>query len=259
MADKRPFFVIIPGASQNPAHYGYLSHLLLCAGYPVFSALLPSVGAAGQVSVEHDTEYVRNKMILPVLDHEEHDVILVMHSYSSVPGGAAAKGLGKAERAAEGKKTGVIGQIYISALLPKGGDGKDIVGAFGGHYPPHIRPDPPANLLRCDDRVPPLYHDVPADLADAVAVSAMAQGMTSFTSPCLRATWDSDAYKGRVAFVRTLNDAAIPLPVQQMMIDATGVQWIVKDLASGHSPQISQPEKLRDLLVELAEGFEALE
>lgn len=138
---NKPFFVIVPGASQNPAHYGYLSHLLQSAGYPVFSALLPSVGAAGQVSAEDDTKYVRESMLIPVLDHEEHDVIILMHSYSSVPGSAAAKGLGKAERIAQGKTTGVIGQIYISALLPKGGDGKDVVGAFGGHYPPHIRPD----------------------------------------------------------------------------------------------------------------------
>lgn len=141
MADKRPFFVIVPGASQNPAHYGYLSHLLQLAGYPVFLALLPSIGAAGKVSAEDDTEYVRNNMLIPVLDHEEHDVIIVMHSYSSVPSSAAAKGLGKAERAAQGKKTGVIGQIYISTLLPRGGDGNDVVGTFGGKYPPHIRPD----------------------------------------------------------------------------------------------------------------------
>ena len=141
MADKRPFIVIVPGASQNPAHYGYLSHLLQLAGYPVFTALLPSVGAAGNVTAEDDTKYVRNSMLIPVLDHEEHDVIIVMHSYSSVPGSAAAQGLGKRERTAQGKKTGVIGQIYLSAILAKGGDGKDIVGAFGGHYPPHIRPD----------------------------------------------------------------------------------------------------------------------
>ena len=140
MANK-PFFVIVPGASQNPAHYGYLSHLLQAAGYPVFSALLPSVGAAGKISAEDDTKYVRDSMLIPILDHEEHDIIIVMHSYSSVPGSAAAANLGKAERAAQGKKSGVIGQIYISALLPKGGDGKDVVGAFGGQYPPHIRPD----------------------------------------------------------------------------------------------------------------------
>jgi hypothetical protein len=141
MAETRPFIVIVPGASQNPAHYGYLSHLLFQAGYPVFTALLPSVGAADKVSVQDDAEYIRNKMILPVLDYEERDVVLLMHSYSSAPGSAAVTGLGKGERRKQGKKTAVIGQVYLAALLPKGGDEKDIVGTFGGNYPPHIRPD----------------------------------------------------------------------------------------------------------------------
>lgn len=86
----------------------------------------------------------------------------------------------------------------------------------------------------------------------------MAQGMTSFTSPCPRASWDSDEYKGRVAFIRTLNDAAIPAQVQQMMLDGTGAEWIVKDIETGHSPQVSKPEELAKLVVELSQGFEKL-
>jgi hypothetical protein len=140
MATKRPFFVLVPGASQNPAHYGLLSHLLQISGYPVLSALLPYVAAAGNVYVHDDMQYVREKMIIPILDHEEHDVILIMHSYSSVPGSASARNLSKPERINQGQKTGIVGQIYIAALLPMGGDGKDILGAFGGHYPPHITP-----------------------------------------------------------------------------------------------------------------------
>jgi hypothetical protein len=64
-----------------------------------------------------------------------------MHSYSSVPGSAAAKGLSKSQRAAQGKKTGVIGQIHLASILAKGGDGNDVKEAFGGQLPPHIRPD----------------------------------------------------------------------------------------------------------------------
>jgi hypothetical protein len=149
MASKRPFIVIVPGASQSPAHYGYLSHLLLQVGYPVFSALLPSVGTTGNVTVDDDTSYVRNNMLIPVLDVEEHDVVMLMHSYSSVPGSAAAKGLGPAERKAQGKKTAVIGQVYLSALLPKGGGGNDIKGAFGGQFPPHIRPEVSISAFNC--------------------------------------------------------------------------------------------------------------
>jgi hypothetical protein len=106
--------------------------------------------------------------------------------------------------------------------------------------------------------VGPPYQDVPAELTEVVAISALAQGMTSFTSPVPRASWDSDDYKGRVAFVRTVNDAAIPLLILQMMIDGTGVEYIIKDIESGHSPQISQLEKLASILVDLTKISESI-
>lgn len=83
-------------------------------------------------------------------------------------------------------------------------------------------------------------------------------GLQKQKSPIPRATWDSDDYKGRVAFIRTVNDAAIPLAVQQMMLDGTGVDWIVKNIESGHSPQLSRPEELTEMVNELAQAFEAL-
>ncbi|ODH52292.1 hypothetical protein GX48_01610 [Paracoccidioides brasiliensis] len=258
MASKRPFFVIVPAGSQNPTHYGYLSHLLQLAGYPTYSALLPSVGASARVSVEDDATFIRDRMLLPILEFEEHDIILILHSYSGVPGSAAAQGLGKVERTMQGKKTGVIGQIHIASMLQKGGDGTDILTAAGGSFPPHIRPDPEANVLRCNDLISFLYQEVRKDLADAVAASTMVQGMTVFTSPCPRASWDSEEYKGRVAYIRALNDKSIPLSIQQMMIDKTGIEWIVRDMESDHSPQLSHADELTATLLELAKKFETL-
>lgn len=141
MTTKLPVILIIPGAGQNPSHYGYLSHLLQKAGYPIVSALLPSIGASPKVTVSDDSNYIRDKLLLPILDHQEHDVIMLMHSYGSVPGSAAARGLSKTNRAKQGKSTGVIGQVYLAALLIKGGDEKSVMDAFGGQYPPHVRPD----------------------------------------------------------------------------------------------------------------------
>ena len=138
---SRPVFVIVPGASQSPSHYGYLFHLLSGQGYPTLSSLLPSTGTGEKVTAQDDTDYVRSRLILPVLDIEKHDVILVMHSYSGLPGSAAALGLGKADRLAEGKTTSVIGQIFIISVLPRGGDGKDLVAGFGGQLPPHMGVD----------------------------------------------------------------------------------------------------------------------
>ena len=80
-------------------------------------------------------------MLLPVLDMEGHDVIMISHSYGGMPASAAARGLGKADRAAEGKTTSVLGQSFIASILPRGGDGKDVFALFGGQLPPHILVD----------------------------------------------------------------------------------------------------------------------
>jgi hypothetical protein len=140
MASTRPVFLILPGGSQNPTHYGYLAHLLQSAGYPTSSALFPSVGNSAKIGAEDDMAFFRDRLILPYLD-EGRDVILLMHSYSGVPGSSAARGLGKKERAAQGKKGGIIGQIFYAAMLQKGGDGGDLFTAGGGSFPPFLQPD----------------------------------------------------------------------------------------------------------------------
>lgn len=138
---SKPVFVLVQGATNTPSHYAYLQHLLLSQGYGILSALLPTVGATSPVTAEDDVEYIRSRMLLPVLDMEGHDVIMISHSYGGMPGSAAARGLGKADRAAEGKTTSILGQIFIATILPRGGDGKDVVATFGGQLPPHIQVD----------------------------------------------------------------------------------------------------------------------
>lgn len=116
-----------------------------------------------------------------------------------------------------------------------------------------------ANLLRCDDPRPPLFGDLPSDLAAAAVQSCVSQGKTSFTSPCPGASWDSEAFKGRIAYIKTVNDQAVPYQAQNMMLQATGVEWITREIETGHSPQLAAPEKLADILVELAELFRKLD
>jgi hypothetical protein len=72
-----------------------------------------------------------------------------------------------------------------------------------------------------------------------------------------RTSWDSEEFKNRVAYIRTVNDTAVPVFVQQMMIDnAKGAEWIVKDIESDHSPHLSHPKKFSGMLLELAKQFE---
>lgn len=138
---SKPVFLFVPAAAQSPSHYAYLQHLLMSQGYGALSALLPTIGTSLPVTAEDDAEYIRSRMLPPVLDLEKHDVIMISHSYGGMPASAAARGLGNADRAAEGKSTSVLGQIFIASILPRGGDGKDVMATFGGQLPPHIQVD----------------------------------------------------------------------------------------------------------------------
>lgn len=141
MSPGKPVFVIAPGAAYNPAHYGLLMHSFLTAGYGAVSSCLPSLGTlhSAAVSVEDDSNYIRDRLVLPMLENEERDVIIVGHSYSSLPASHAVTGLDPASRQSAGKKASVLGQIYIAGVITKGGDGNSLVAAFGGALPPHVQ------------------------------------------------------------------------------------------------------------------------
>jgi hypothetical protein len=95
------------------------------------------VGNSAKIGSQDDADFFRDRVIMPYLDQGQ-DVVLIMHSYSGVPGSASALGLSKTERAAQGKKGGVIGQIFYAAMLQKGGDGTDLLTAAGGSFPPFL-------------------------------------------------------------------------------------------------------------------------
>ena len=103
-----------------------------------------------------------------------------------------------------------------------------------------------------------MYQDVSPVLADTAVLSGISHCLTSFKSPCPAASWDAEAYKGRCAYIRTINDRALPFKAQNMILEATGQDWIIRDIETGHSPQLAAPEKLCGIIVELAEHFEAM-
>ena len=95
-------------------------------------------------------------------------------------------------------------------------------------------------------------------MADVMARSCFSQNLTSWKSPCPRASWDEKAYKGRCAYVHTLKDQAIPYEVQGMMLQGSGQEWIIRDMDTGHSAQLVAPDKLVGIFLELARDFEAI-
>lgn len=119
----KPTIVLVPGAWHSPSHYELLLALLREAGFVTKSQRLPSVGSEepSKQSAAADAAFVRQELLQPELD-QGNEVILMMHSYGGCPGAAAAKGLSKNERAAEGKKGGIIGLVFMCAFVANEND-----------------------------------------------------------------------------------------------------------------------------------------
>lgn len=89
------------------------------AGFSAITPALPSSASDPPTpDWSKDVETIRNTVFSLV---QEHDVVVVMHSFSGMTGGTALEGLDKQVCLSRGLKGGVVRLIYIAAfLVPEG-------------------------------------------------------------------------------------------------------------------------------------------
>ena len=134
---SKPTILLIFGAW----FYDNFLALLQERSFPTAYSSYPSLNAADPVSTDaiSDTNYILNRSLLPLVENEAKDIVILMHSYGGVPGSGAAKGLSKGQRKGQSKKGGVVGLIYISGfVLP---DGASVADGQGGKLPEWVMQD----------------------------------------------------------------------------------------------------------------------
>jgi hypothetical protein len=139
MVTTKPTIVFFAGAFADPSCFDRITPLFHKAGYPTAYAYVPSLNPtnAKTVTCSQDIEATRKSSLLPLIETEQKDVIIFTHSYGGVVGGGAAAGLSKQARAAEGKKGGVLGLVYlVGNIVCKD---ETLLQAVGGAYPPFIK------------------------------------------------------------------------------------------------------------------------
>ena len=139
--DPLPIIVLVPGAFHPTSCYDtFLPHLQR-AGYSTIAVPLPSLNPTNPktTTVTSDSRWIRDTYLIPLVEKEGKDVLLLMHSYGGVAGGAAALGLGKSTRASCGKPGGVLGLVHLSANIVA--EGQSLLEGVGGEWPPFIKID----------------------------------------------------------------------------------------------------------------------
>ncbi len=139
MAATKPTILLLLGAWFHPSTYNtFLSHLQKLS-FPTAYAPYPSLDPSDPSTADaaHDTEVVLKDSLLPLIEDDGKDVVLIMHSYGGVPGSSAARGLSKAQRSKDGKKGGVVGLIYVSGFVLPGG--ASVADGQGGQLPSWVK------------------------------------------------------------------------------------------------------------------------
>lgn len=136
-----PTLLLVPGAFGTPDGYEKLVPYLEKDGFSTHPGPYPSCNPTdpSTATAEKDITSLRDQVILPLLDQEHKDVVIVAHSYGGVVAGAAAKGLDKTTRQAQGKNSAVLGLIYVAGNITL--EGESLLEAVGGEYPPFIKRD----------------------------------------------------------------------------------------------------------------------
>ena len=139
-ARGKPTVVFFAGAFADPSCFDRISSLFRKAGYPTSYAYVPSLRSSDPASAScgEDIEATRNRTLIPLIEKEHKDVVLFVHSYGGLVGGAAAAGLSKSARTGRGEEGGVIGLVYCVGNVVQ--EGQTLMEAMGGAgYPPFIK------------------------------------------------------------------------------------------------------------------------
>lgn len=105
------------------------------AGYPVHYVSYPSCDSAS-ADCQQDAIAIRDLAIKPLIEDQGKDIIVLMHSYASMPGASAAKGFSKTERQRNSQAGGILGLICVGAFLVP--EGLSCAGLQGGNLPKWI-------------------------------------------------------------------------------------------------------------------------
>ncbi len=247
---EAPTVVIVPGAWTPVAAYEPLRGALERIGLPGVVCDLPSLDSSDptEASIEADADAIVSASFAPLL-REGAEIVLVMHSYGALPGSVAAAG-----RARDGHTGGLIGLICVGGFIL--GEGQSLADGQGGQLPSWVLSDTPsAGLTLPDEPDTYLWHDLPPEQRATLGEMVRPHAERVFRTPTPAPGWASESYVGRLAYLMSTDDRAVPPEGQQAMVRASGRDWQVREIDGSHFACLNRPNQTADIIGDLARSF----
>ncbi|TVY80266.1 hypothetical protein LSUE1_G006533 [Lachnellula suecica] len=246
---SKPTIVLVPGAWHQPSVYSAVIASLSTHGYPALSIPLPSVGDSTQ-GFSDDVAAIRNCLTELVSDGKE--VVLVVHSYSALPGGEAPRGLGKKEREVRGLRGGVVRYVVINGFATPEGFQPAAEGDFS-MFPEWMVFDHEKGVVTVspEDAKRIFYNDVSSEKGDELAAQLLPHSLGTYFCPPTYAAWKDipSTFLAGDTDQSALNPVVADMMIkgaQQMVPSAFDVVEHCKE--GGHCLMASYPEWTADAL-----------
>ncbi|THW30027.1 hypothetical protein D6D22_10726 [Aureobasidium pullulans] len=243
---SKPSTVLVPGAWQVPAHFNQVIEKLeeqgyVCVGVNLSTNTRDPLVDGRLLGIEDDVAAIR-AAVMSQLD-TGHDVVVVTHSYGTVPGTAALTGLSLKARKTAGNTNGVIGVVIISGfILPPN---STMLTIMNGQLPPQYLLENNTTLpFAGPGAINILYNDIDHNeaLKAVWRLEPQSYGVNTSIIP--------DQVAGitgiPVSYLICEDDRAVPLIMQNAAVEALrekGVHMFAEVAKSGHSPFLKMPEE----------------
>ncbi|KAI1321236.1 alpha/beta-hydrolase [Xylariaceae sp. FL0255] len=242
--NEKPGIVLVTGAWHVPAHFDVQKAALEAKGYETYVPRLATLGKTG-LTWKEDAECIQ--AIVESRMDEGKEFVIAAHSYGGVPACAATKGFTVAERAEQGKKGGFRAILFIAAFaLPE--PDKDLLTSFGGTFPAWMKYEENytgnKSTFVHDTAKFAFFSDVPQEDADKYWALLEEQSQDAYETPV-----DTVPVNCGIphTFLVCENDQALLLPFQEYILSKIPTMKIER-CSSGHSPFITQPERVIEVL-----------
>lgn len=183
-------------------------------------------------------------------------VVLVMHSYAGIPGSEAVAGFDQVSQAELGHKDGrgVIHLFYIAAALLYAGQAWIDVNMYDGEIPDWLTFAKNNQVYTCNRPIDMLYHDIDdkAEVGRMVSLLKPWCFIPGNYTKMIHEPWKIIP----ATYLHATKDRVIEMRNQIKMVqnvrDAGAQNLRCVALDSGHTPFGSMPEKVAELLFEVA-------
>ncbi|KAF5680737.1 alpha beta hydrolase family domain-containing protein [Fusarium circinatum] len=238
--------LFITGAWHVPKHYYKLVHELESHGIRVICECLPTNNNAvpPNKSIQDDIDFIKDIVSKEVTAGTHLTVI--GHSWGGMLASAALASFAVSHESNEG---GVTEMIFIAAFVPSEND--SLAGLFGGKLPSALVPESDGTLVPTDP-IHLFYHDLPGEEAQWAKNTMVAHGTNvQYASiNCEKVAWRVIP----LTYIICGEDQGLPSFLQEGMIEKVEEQGVIVQkyrLPSSHSPFLSMPKKLADIVFEV--------